>query len=256
MRDLQNFFVPIHSSIEASSSGYTDSQCQALCKIAVVDLQSYLKVQTHWNHNFGLSEKGQGDVIGKMFGVLVVQTELNQVGYIAAFSGKLAGVNQLGRFVPPVFDALTENSFLNIGMEQLNSINNEILNLNPDSADHCDELEFLKSERRESSIALQNKLFEHYFFLNRTGKKRSLIEIFKNAGYKNPPSGAGDCAAPKLLQFAFQNNLKPMAMGEFWWGLSPKSETWKHGRFYPSCKEKCKPILEHMLEGIDELICL
>jgi tRNA pseudouridine32 synthase/23S rRNA pseudouridine746 synthase len=78
-----------------------------------------------------------------------------------------------------------------------------------------------------------------------------LREIFENALYKNPPAGAGECAAPKLLQYAFQHNMKPIAMAEFWWGLSPKSDFWKHGQYYPACQEKCRPILDHMLAGIE-----
>src|SRR5690606_21753915 len=65
-----------------------------------------------------------------------------------------------------------------------------------------------------------------------------------------PPAAAGECATPKLLQYAFLNDLKPIAMAEFWWGASPKSEVRKHKQFYPACTGKCEPILKHMLEGI------
>ena len=82
------------------------------------------------------------------------------------------------------------------------------------------------------------------------GEEKSLVDLFAIAGYKNPPAGAGECAGPKLLQYAFQHQLKPLAIAEFWWGLSPKSEQWKHKQFYACCKEKCEPILAHMLEGI------
>jgi tRNA pseudouridine32 synthase/23S rRNA pseudouridine746 synthase len=73
-----------------------------------------------------------------------------------------------------------------------------------------------------------------------------LEEIFKG----NPPAGAGECAAPKLLHFAFKHELKPIAMAEFWWGQSPKGEMRKHQQFYPACTGKCEPILKHMLQGI------
>ena len=73
-------------------------------------------------------------------------------------------------------------------------------------------------------------------------------EIFNN----NPPAGAGECAAPKLLNYAFEHQLKPIAMAEFWWGQSPKSEIRKHKQFYPACKSKCEPILlSHMLMGLE-----
>jgi tRNA pseudouridine32 synthase/23S rRNA pseudouridine746 synthase len=40
-------------------------------------------------------------------------------------------------------------------------------------------------------------------------------------------------------------------MAEFWWGVSPNSEVRKHKNFYPSCQSRCKPILNHMLKGIE-----
>lgn len=75
-------------------------------------------------------------------------------------------------------------------------------------------------------------------------------ETCGNINNTKPPSGAGDCAAPKLLQYAFQQKMQPLAIAEFWWGLSPKSDFWKHGNFYPVCKQKCEPILSHMLKNI------
>ena len=75
------------------------------------------------------------------------------------------------------------------------------------------------------------------------------MDIFDNSSIK-PPAGSGDCCAPKLLQYAFQHQLTPVAMAEFWWGISPNSEIRKHENFYPSCQSRCKPILKHMLEGV------
>ncbi len=100
-------------------------------------------------------------------------------------------------------------------------------------------------------MALQEKIFDHYQFLNQDGEEKNLHQIFKEALNTKPPSGAGECAAPRLLQYAFQHKMKPIAMAEFWWGLSPKSDYWKHGQFYPACKEKCGPILAHMLKGME-----
>lgn len=109
------------------------------------------------------------------------------------------------------------------------------------------ELKQLKQKRKAISNALQDKLFEEYRFLNKDGQYRSLRSIF---GELIPPAGAGDCAAPKLLQFAFRNGLRPVCMAEFWWGKSPETEVRVHQQFYPACRGKCKPILGHMLEGI------
>lgn len=307
-----------------------------LTKIAAAELQHYLETQTHLDHNFGLNADSEGLAIGKMFGVLVVQDTEGKLGYLSAFSGKLAGTNDHPKFVPPVFDMLVENSFflkeieiinaINTRLEeiesnstylqlkadleklttqslqeiavfreqlknnkeqrkqvreiqksklskqeynaveadliklslhdkhQLNVLTNKWTNILAEVQTRVDQfesdIEFLKNERKEKSAALQLQLFEQYVFLNKDGKSKSLQEIFRLTAFGKPPGGAGECATPKLLQFAFANGYKPIAMAEFWWGAAPKSEIRKHKQFYPACTGKCKPILAHMLEGI------
>jgi tRNA pseudouridine32 synthase/23S rRNA pseudouridine746 synthase len=112
------------------------------------------------------------------------------------------------------------------------------------------DLQALKLLRRDKSAALQQHIFDHYFFLNQAGERKSLADIFQRHAATPPPAGAGECAAPKLLQYAFLHNLKPIAMAEFWWGESPAGELRKHGQFYPACRGKCEPVLAHMLDGI------
>jgi len=112
-------------------------------------------------------------------------------------------------------------------------------------------LSTLKELRKTKSAALQQQLFDHYNFLNINGEEKNLSDIFKNTVNQKPPAAAGECAAPKLLQYAFKHNLTPIAMAEFWWGDSPKSEIKKHGNYYPACRGKCEPILGHMLQGIN-----
>ncbi len=113
------------------------------------------------------------------------------------------------------------------------------------------EINSLKEERKTKSNSLQNQLFNQYQFLNKFKQEKGLLEIFSNTVFQQPPAAAGECAAPKLLQYAFQNDLEPICMAEFWWGDSPKSEVRKHGQFYPACTGKCEPILGHMLQGIE-----
>ena len=113
------------------------------------------------------------------------------------------------------------------------------------------EIERLKTERKERSAALQRKLFEQFRMLNAQGEVKDLYTIFEQTVQKVPPAGAGECALPKLLQYAYLHQLKPLAMAEFWWGDSPKNEIRHHGYYYPSCKEKCEPILQHMLQGLE-----
>lgn len=117
--------------------------------------------------------------------------------------------------------------------------------------EHQSAIILLKEERKYMSASLQQKLFDQYSFLNQYGNEKNLCEIFEHTAEARPPAGAGECAAPKLLQYAFLHKLRPVAMAEFWWGQSPKSEIRIHGQFYPACRGKCEPILAHMLEGVE-----
>ncbi len=303
-----------------------------LSEIAAKELQDYLETQTDFEHNFGLQGNQKGLVIGKMFGVLVCQDEKGNLGYLWGVSGKLADSNLHDKFVPPVFDMLTQDSFFKQEEAILNQYNRKIEqleqsqelidakeslqqteveaktdilrqkkriktlkkerdakrksfeNLSPKEIEQLEfelseeskkesillkkmtkywnltvesrklkveslqkEIDDLKLERATKSSELQQKLFEQYKFLNISKETKSVGEIFDN----NPPAGAGECAAPKLLHYAFKHNLKPIALAEFWWGQSPKSEVRKHKQFYPACRSKCEPILAHMLDGIE-----
>jgi len=219
-----------------------------LCKYAAELLKIHLIGQTEWTHNFGLNEGQGGPVIGKMFGVLVARTEDGIIGYLAGYSGKLAGGYHQTAFVPPVFDGLTEGSFLNLGMSELSRINQKILVLEEAKlSGNILEIEQLKRTRKQNSIRIQDEIFNNYQFLNRDGYKKNMRDIFRDWNRSKPPSGAGECAGPRLLQYAFQHKLTPLALAEFWWGLSPKSDTWQHEQYYPACREKCEPILHFML---------
>lgn len=221
------------------------------CIHAMNDLKDYLKNQFSSSHNFGLLSHQEGEGDGKMFGVLVVRTEQNKIGYLSAFSGKLAGVNHHDRFVPPVFDSLDERSFLNTGMRELGLINSELKSLENSHQRDSAQIEILKQRRKAHSLALSNKLYDSYSFINILGESKNLREIFEFTSTGNPPGGAGECAAPKLLQYAFQHRMTPLSMAEFWWGESLRTDQLIHGHCYPSCRDKCRPILNHMLKGLD-----
>ncbi|WP_436487864.1 pseudouridylate synthase [Chitinophaga sp. ARDCPP14] len=245
-------FSPFDESTTVSelAAGLTFSLNDAphpLCLLAAERLQAHLE-QQEWEHNFGLPGNAAGTVIGKMFGVLIVRTRDNELGYLAAFSGKLAGGNHHAKFVPPVFDGLEPGGFVNTGMLELTAINKEISLLESFTDDEsAAQVRLLKILRKNHSTALQHKIFEQYHFLNKAGTSKSLTEIFAHTPSGKPPAGAGECAAPKLLQYAFQHGMEPLALAEFWWGQSPKSDYWQHGHFYAPCREKCAAILAHML---------
>ena len=126
---------------------------------------------------------------------------------------------------------------------QLSKITEEI-------ADYRHHIEELKSRRKAMSEALQERIFRLFVVSNARGERRDLVEMFRPLGTL-PPAGAGECCAPRLLNYAYNNGLRPVCMAEFWWGTSPVGEVRHHGHFYPACRSKCKPILDFMLQGLD-----
>lgn len=211
------------------------SKPPVLAQKAAKDFQGFLSRESQkWGHDFhGLK--------GKMFGVLVIHQQDNSLGYLATGSGKLPNNQTCERFVPSVFDDSTDDYFINRGMRELTALSEEIKN-NPNQAESLTEL------RSQKSNALQRRLFENYHFLNIKGTSKNVLEIFELSSHGSPPAAAGECAAPKLLNYAFQHDLKPIALAEFWWGKSPKNEERIDRKFYPACRNKCRPILEFMLQ--------
>ena len=267
---------------------------------------------------------------GKMLGVLVVRSEDSQLGYIAAFSGNLAGSVRHDYFVPPVYDLLDPQGEFKQGEAQITAINHELerMEQSPELADirrreslarqeqadeigdfkalmarhklerderrqrgnltpedqeallnqsryekaelkrirqrheariseiveemdvFCRNMAAMRARRKAMSEALQERIFSLFVVSNARGERRDLVEVFKPLGTL-PPAGAGECCAPRLLNYAFVNHLLPVCMAEFWWGASPVGEVRHHGHFYPACRSKCKPILDFMLQGLD-----
>lgn len=207
-----------------------------IARIAAIEFQKFIEVESRqWEYDFSVQK-------GKMFGVLVVQSPNNKYHYLGAISGKLPGKVPCHHLIPSVFDGTTDNFFFNRGMTALTEMGIQINN-----SQSLAEIISLKEARRNKSIALQQRLFKNYNFLNISGKEKNLLDIFKDTSQGVPPSAAGECAAPKLLQYAIKHQLKPVALTEFWWGIPNKER--KSNTFYPACKNKCKPILEYMLEN-------
>lgn len=289
-----------------------------LSVIAAEEVKQFLAMRSEW---------GEEIARGKMFGVLVVEDSEGRLGYLAAFSGNLAGSNLHDYFVPPIYDMLQPGDFFRRGEAEITAINNNIsrieqsveyisakqdletatadaerqlaelksvlaerktmrdirrnegedndvliLESQRDNADlqrlkrklkeyvatcaeRCNvfvaELTKLKDERQRRSYLLQMQLFEQFRILNGRGEIKTLVELFAPTAQGVPPAGAGECAAPKLLQYAFLKGYKPIAMAEFWQGASPRGEVRHHDAFYPACNGKCKPILSFMLEGLN-----
>ena len=292
-----------------------------LALMAVEQVQRYVATRDDWAEELGA---------GKMLGVLVAQDAQGRLGFLAAFSGNLAGSVHHDYFVPPVYDLLDPQGEFKLGEAEITAINHEVERLKhspelaamlkresdakrqmadevsafkammaqhkltrdqrrQDPGISTDELEVLlnqsrfekaelrrirqrqeaqlsqiteeivdynrhidelKSRRKAMSEALQERIFRLFVVSNALGERRDLVEVFRPLGTL-PPAGAGECCAPRLLNFAYNNGLRPVCMAEFWWGASPVGEVRHHGHFYPACRSKCKPILDFMLQGLD-----
>lgn len=276
-----------------------------LTRLAAEEVRQYLLTRDDWQEELRQ---------GKMFGVLVIRDTEGKLGYLAAFSGNLAGSNHHAFFVPPVYDLLQPDGFFRIEEAEISGINHRIAALEASEAYRSaqaawkqaeeeaqatlssekqklkeekarreqrrkegvspeemeamsresqfqkaefkrlerrlkekvqeageafqaldQEIQALRHERKTRSAALQLRLFSQFRMLNARGEVKDLCEIFQSTPQKTPPAGAGECALPKLLQYAYLHHLQPLAMGEFWWGMSPKDEIRREGHFYPSC---------------------
>lgn len=190
---------------------------------------------------------------GKMFGVLVVHGQ-EGVGFLAAYSGLLAGRNDWPYFVPPVYDAQQPDGHFKT-MERKISEMVEGNDHGQSSIVNCQS----DAKHRQMSQELQLWLFHQYRLLNGRGEEKDLVDIWQSyyhreklrRRYPLPPGGTGDCCAPKLLQHAYRLGLKPLCMAEFWWGQPTSEELRRHLNYYPACRGKCKPILTWMLQGLD-----
>lgn len=329
MSDLLSYFSEpvVQAQIPSEFPSPFRNTPHQLTVLACEQLQLTLSQATKWSHDFHSPDGG------KMFGVLLVKDARDRVGFLSAFSGKLAGQWLLPGFVPPVFSENRMQDFLPKGEMAIASLSADIESLIQSAENHqlklmlieaCrqQELELnelkqrhserkrgrqkrrkillkenpvdtskkmivlsfesqqdkkerkafnqtwigkiaeindlmanfdskvdaLKKTRTKYSRELHKKVFSHYQLLNSLGEKKPLSHFFEN---NKPPGGAGDCAAPKLLQFAIREKLTPLAMAEFWWGAHPRESVRHHRHYYPSCRGKCRPILPFMLKGLE-----
>lgn len=224
-------FHPIQSH-HPSPLQFTFPHCYTphpLCIQAADEVKDYLYAHPEWKEEINR---------GKMFGVLVCQDKQGMRGFLAAFSGTLDRKTQHEYFVPPIYDLMAPGSYFKQEEQEISKLNERI---------KTEDSTALRNERKTRSIALQRWLFSQYNILNANGEEVQMTSLFSNI----PSSGTGDCCAPKLLQTAYKQGLTPLCMAEFWMGASPKEEIRQEGNFYPACSAKCKPLLRHMLQGLD-----
>lgn len=236
-----NFTVDISKiNIPTELNNPFGSNIPEIGRIAAKEFQEFITSESRtWQYDFSTRN-------GKMFGILVVRKKDGSYGYIGTVSGKIDKDTSSNKIIPSVFDNSVDDFFLDKGMRKLTEIGDEIKKTNNQSS-----INTLKEKRKKKSIAIQQQLFENYQFLNLLGKTKNVLQIFEDTANGYPPSAAGECAAPKLLHFAFKHQLMPIALAEFWWGNSLVSKKREHQFFYPACENRCRPILEYMLDNTE-----
>ncbi len=102
----------------------------------------------------------------------------------------------------------------------------------------------LKKRTALTDSSLQ-KVFHLYLFTKYDGRKISLNEIIKCHNNHLPPTGTGDCCAPKLLSYAFEKDYEIISMDEVYYGRDTKNK--KNGTSYAPCDERCGYILPSIM---------
>ena len=215
-------------------------------------LELMRELESHFAYRWRLHEPGNG----KMFGVLVVEAPDGRLLVLPAFSGMMHGEWEVEGWAPPTFDAALRDRVWGPGEEEMRAFAAQrasLLAQLPPDPQHRDwariiaQVRQLDHARTARSRTLLAAIQASYRLGNARGEVRDLRDLFAPA---EPPAGAGDCAAPKLLAAAYREGLTPVALAEFWWGAPSATGDRREGVFYAACRGKCLPILTHMLEGL------
>ncbi len=185
-----------------------------------------------------------GEARGKMFGVLVCERNDEELVILRAFSGQYKGAWDLDGWVPPLLNVTDLHDISFYIEKNIKKLGRDLELLDKGSP----RSKSLQNKRKIMSQELMKDIHALYELNNFRGETGSLFQVY--TGDNGIPAGTGDCCAPKLLQYAAKNNLKPLGLAEFYWGRENRTGTRQHGQFYPSCEEKCHPILGFMLCGL------
>lgn len=186
-----------------------------------------------------------GPARGQMFGVLVCEDQRGNIVVLKAFSGQYDGIYLIPGWVGPVADPVAFNQVVTQSDALLHELTARI-----ESGEYADTASLIQ-ERKALSQSVLHKLYLLYQFRCIDGATKTFSDIF---GTRNPPTGTGECCAPKLLHWAFTHDLLPISMAEFYYGKPNRSQSREHKGFYGPCDDKCQPLLKHML-GLDIIYC-
>lgn len=180
---------------------------------------------------------------GKMFGVLVCEESGGRQVVVRAYSGQYNGEWTVDGWAPPILDPLEFYRVTWAAEKEIKRLGRRLERYDPLSSVYRE----LAGKRKRLSRETMREIFNLYTFHNFRGERRRLGQVYLGTGL--PPTGTGDCCAPKLLHYAASNGLKPKAIAEFFWGRENTSQSRQHGVFYPACASKCQPILGFLLCG-------
>lgn len=184
---------------------------------------------------------------GVMVGVLVCTGSRNEEVVLYTVSGNsliIEGTVPGGVWVPPIVSTEKIASALAPNDGRIHELT-ECLRTAPENGRRR-----ISGERAALTAESLRAVHALYRFHCIDGSVRPLEEIcaenaFRNRTWKLPPTGTGDCCAPKLLDYAFAGGLHPMSMDEVYYGRASINKI--SGQSYPPCDERCGIILPAML---------
>ena len=184
---------------------------------------------------------------GHMFGVLECRDRMDRPVILRAFSSLHEGIRMVEGWVPPVLSPETYRDLVLPGQAEIKRLSRRMKESQPGSPQHVR----LFQERRGISRRLMRQIQSRYIFLNFRGEEASLRDAYLHAD--SIPGGVGECCAPKLLNHAARQGLRPVGIAEFYWGGQNLSGRSALEDFHPCCEARCRPILGFLLCGVQDL---
>ena len=152
--------------------------------------------------------------------------------------------NSKDLFVPSIVSSEQIDQALKENDKEIHELTEQINELTLINKASPQRARLLKKRTALTDSSLQ-KVFHLYLFTKYDGRKLSLNVIIKYHNNHLPPTGTGDCCAPKLLSYAFEKDYEIISMDEVYYGRDTKNK--KNGISYAPCDERCGYILPSIM---------